>query len=165
MFSAYPAGLDANNTNNGSNGKYAVAELMSDNTEVPYPSVEYNSPPGGAIDYSMTPPTGKSDLNHFLGVQSVIVDSSNTLWVLDTGRAIDPISGALVTAKNPGGTKLISIDLATNRVTRTITFPPTVAYPDSVSHKTILCSYGPLRFALKRLRSFKLYISNVRSTH
>jgi hypothetical protein len=32
MFSNYPGGLDANDTNNGQNGKYTIAELFSNNT-------------------------------------------------------------------------------------------------------------------------------------
>jgi hypothetical protein len=52
MFSNYPGGLDANDTNNGQNGRYTIAELFDDNTERPYPSREINSPPGGAINYT-----------------------------------------------------------------------------------------------------------------
>jgi hypothetical protein len=54
-FSNYPPGLDANNTNNGSNGKYTVAELIGNNTERPYPNAEINNPPGGSINYSTFP--------------------------------------------------------------------------------------------------------------
>lgn len=32
LFSNYPPGLDPNNTNNGQNGKYTIAELFDDNT-------------------------------------------------------------------------------------------------------------------------------------
>lgn len=46
MFSNYPGGLDANDTNNGSNGKYTIAELSPNNTERAWPSVEINNPPG-----------------------------------------------------------------------------------------------------------------------
>lgn len=54
-FSNYPPGLDANNTNDGSNGKYTVAELIGNNTERPYPSAQINNPPGGSINYSTSP--------------------------------------------------------------------------------------------------------------
>jgi hypothetical protein len=54
-FSNYPPGLDANNTNDGSNGKYTVAELIGNNTERPYPNAEINNPPGGSINYSTFP--------------------------------------------------------------------------------------------------------------
>lgn len=46
-FSNYPGALDKNNTNNGSNGKYTVAELTSNTTEAAYPNAEWNNPPGG----------------------------------------------------------------------------------------------------------------------
>ena len=50
MFSNYPRSLDSNNLN------YTVAELVGNDTQVPYPSAEYNSPPGGAINYTTNPP-------------------------------------------------------------------------------------------------------------
>jgi hypothetical protein len=56
MFSCYPAGLDAGNVNTGSNGKFQVAELTSMDTETAYPNVTYNSPPGGAVNYTVYPP-------------------------------------------------------------------------------------------------------------
>jgi hypothetical protein len=46
-FSNYPGALDGNNTNNGSNGKYTVAELTSNSTEAAYPNADWNNPPGG----------------------------------------------------------------------------------------------------------------------
>lgn len=48
-FSNYPGGLDKNNTNNGSNGKYTVAELTGNSTEAPYPNADWNNPPGGGM--------------------------------------------------------------------------------------------------------------------
>ena len=54
-FSNYPPALDANNTKDATNSKYTVAELTSYNTEKPYPSIEINSPPGGAINYTTIP--------------------------------------------------------------------------------------------------------------
>lgn len=129
-FSNYPPGLDANNTNDGSNGKYTVAELDSTtNTERPYPSADFNNPPGGAINYSTTPPTGANYQNHLIGVQSVVLDPLDRLWILDTGRALTP-KGALVPASY-GGPKLVGVSLTNDSVIRTIVFPPTVAYADS----------------------------------
>src|SRR5260370_2498076 len=54
---------------------------------------------------------------HFLSAQSVYVDSSDTLWVLDVGNLG---SG---TALISGGAKLVAIDLTTNAGKRTIVFP------------------------------------------
>lgn len=50
LFSNYPLGLDRTDTS------YQVAELTGNTTEVPYPSVALNTPPGGAINYTTTPP-------------------------------------------------------------------------------------------------------------
>ena len=63
-FSNYPGGLDKNDTNNGSNGKYTIAELIGDDEERPYPSAEYNNPPGGAINYTTYPPSGAGYENY-----------------------------------------------------------------------------------------------------
>jgi sugar lactone lactonase YvrE len=129
MFSNYPAGLDSNNTNTGSNSKYAVAELLSNNTETPYPSAEINSPPGGAINYTTTPPSSANYQNYLIGVQSVVLDPLDRLWILDTGR-VQTSDGTLLLASH-GGPKLVAVDLTTNAVTQTIVFPSTVAFPDS----------------------------------
>ena len=83
----------------------------------------------GAINYTTYPPTGANYDNYFIGVQSVVIDSKNRLWVLDTGRVLQP-NGVLVGAVY-GGPKLIGIDLATDTIFQTIVFPVTVAYGDS----------------------------------
>lgn len=129
LFSNYPPGLDPNNTNDGSNGKYTVAELFSNNTERPYPSAEYNNPPGGAINYTTTPPSGANYQDHLIGVQSVVIDPLDRLWILDTGRALTS-DGTLVPA-SVGGPKLIGVDLITDTIIQTIVFPPDVATPFS----------------------------------
>src|SRR5260370_1686190 len=54
---------------------------------------------------------------HFFLAQSVYVDSSDTLWVLDVGNLG---SGTPLIS---GGAKLVAIDLTTNAVKRTIVFP------------------------------------------
>ncbi|KAF2738097.1 major royal jelly protein [Polyplosphaeria fusca] len=129
QFSNYPPGLDANNTNNGSNGRYTVAELVGNDTEKPYPSAEINNPPGGAINYSTYPATGANYQNYLIGVQSVVLDTLDRLWILDTGRALTQ-DGTLVPASY-GGPKLVGVSLSNNSVFETIIFPPTVAYADS----------------------------------
>ncbi|KAM3459615.1 hypothetical protein NHJ6243_006731 [Beauveria neobassiana] len=131
LFSTYPACLDGNNTNTPQTpNKYQVAELMPDGSEVPYPSVEMNSPPGGALNMSTNPPTSANYDNYLIGCQSVIVDSQNVLYILDSGRAVDPDSGATLSAVY-GGPKVIAVDLSTNKVIRTYRFPQTVVYSDS----------------------------------
>ena len=57
-------------------------------------------------------------------MQSVVVDPSDRLWAVDTGSIeFGPTS--------PGGPKLVGIDLKSNRVSRTIPFPPDVVLPTS----------------------------------
>ncbi|KAL8690700.1 MAG: hypothetical protein Q9218_003912 [Villophora microphyllina] len=122
-FSNYARSLDPANV------AYTVAELITNTTERAYPSAEINSPPGGAINYTTNPPTGANYQNYFIGVQSVVIDPKDRLWVLDTGRAATP-EGVNVQSV-PGGPKLIGIDLTTDKIFQTILFPPTVAYGDS----------------------------------
>ncbi|KAL8950648.1 MAG: hypothetical protein Q9222_003332 [Ikaeria aurantiellina] len=122
-FSNYARSLDPQNT------LYTVAELDTNTTERAYPSAEINSPPGGAINYTTTPPSGANYPDYFIGVQSVVIDSKDRLWVLDTGRAATP-EGVNVPA-TPGGPKLIGIDLTNDTIFQTILFPSTVAYSDS----------------------------------
>ncbi|KAF2025284.1 major royal jelly protein [Setomelanomma holmii] len=128
-FSNYPAGLDSNNTNTGTNNKYQVAELTGNSTETPYPSAEINNPPGGAVNYTTTPPTGANYQNYLIGVQSVVLDPLDRLWILDTGRA--QLSDGTLVLASYGGPKLVGVDISSNTVVKTIVFPPTVAFPDS----------------------------------
>ena len=80
-FSNYARSLDPNNN------AYTVAELTSNNTEIPYPSAELNSQPGGPINYTTNPATGANYQDYLIGVQSVVIDPKDRLWILDTGRA------------------------------------------------------------------------------
>ncbi|EMC96044.1 hypothetical protein BAUCODRAFT_514583 [Baudoinia panamericana UAMH 10762] len=129
LFSNYPGGLDPNNTNNGSNGRYTIAELTGNTTESAYPSVAINSPPGGAINYTTYPPSGAGYSNYFIGSQSIVIDAANRAWILDTGRVETP-NGTLVPASY-GGPKLVGIHLNNNTIFQTIVFPTTVAFSDS----------------------------------
>ncbi|GKZ52471.1 hypothetical protein AnigIFM49718_000353 [Aspergillus niger] len=115
MFSCYPLGLDANNT------RYQVAELTDSTTEVPYPSAEFNYPPGGATTVNYA--------NHLISVQSVVIDSKDRLWILDTGRANTANNTLLLSSY--GGPKLVGVDLTTNKVFKTILFPRDAVYADS----------------------------------
>jgi sugar lactone lactonase YvrE len=86
---------------------YTVAELK-DGKPVPFPDAEINR-------YRTDRPQER-----LVSVQSVVVDPADRLWLLDTGSIEfgPPL---------PGGAKLVCVDLATNKVVKTITFPPEVA--------------------------------------
>lgn len=84
---------------------------------------------------SAHPPLTRSSLaganyqDHLIGVQSVVVDALDRLWILDTGRALTS-DGTLVPA-SVGGPKLIGVDLTTDTIIQTIVFPASVATPFS----------------------------------
>ncbi|KAI4242143.1 MAG: hypothetical protein L6R40_004186 [Gallowayella cf. fulva] len=122
-FSTYARSLDPNNI------AYTVAELVSNNTERAYPSAEINTPPGGAINYTTTPPSGANYPNYFIGAQGVVIDSKDRLWILDTGRAATP--EGINVPSTPGGPKLVGINLTNDTIFQTILFPPDVAFSDS----------------------------------
>ncbi len=92
----------------------AVVEVSNDGSERPYPNLEWNR-------WDNKPATAG---DHFVCVQSVVVDRANSLWVLDA-------AAPLLTSPVPGGPKLVRIDLATNQVTQVIHFGSDVALPDS----------------------------------
>ena len=72
------------------------------------------------------PELNKFDTNRpaecLVSVQSVVVDPADRLWILDTGSIEfgPPL---------PRGAKLVGVDLETNKVFKTIFFPPDVALP------------------------------------
>lgn len=95
----------------GDDVPFSVAEIV-EGTAVAYPNRRINEP------------DASDPARHFLGVQSVVVDAAERLWVVDTGR--------IVWADAPyGGPKLVAVDLATDKVVRTIVLPRDVAGPRS----------------------------------
>ncbi len=93
----------------GDNAPFTVAELV-DGKAVPYPDAATNRP-------DPADPAG-----HFISVQSVVADGANRLWVLDT-------AAPNFSQPQAGGAKLVAIDLATDRVVKTIVLPPSVVLP------------------------------------
>ncbi len=87
--------------------EFTVAELK-DGKPVAYPNTDLN----------------RLQKDHpadcLVSVQSVVVDPDDRLWMLDTGSIeFGPVI--------PGGPKLVGVDLKTNQVFKTISFPPEVA--------------------------------------
>jgi sugar lactone lactonase YvrE len=85
----------------------SVAELDAEGRAVPFPNEPWNAKEGDPA-------------KRWVCVQSVVVDDSDALWVLDTGSP--RMEGVI-----EGGAKLVRIDLKSNAVTRTIPFPAEVA--------------------------------------
>jgi sugar lactone lactonase YvrE len=91
----------------------SVAEVMKDGSIRPYPDARWN-------EYRNARANEMSVADHFVCVQSIVPDGHGNLWVLDPGA---PGNEKIL----PGAPKLVKIDLATNRVTKTIPVPETVA--------------------------------------
>ncbi|GBF06036.1 yellow-like protein [Deinococcus aerius] len=86
---------------------FSVAEIKS-GREVPYPNTDINT---------LKIP---NNYDSFVGVQGLLVDGKDRLWVLDTGTIN---LGPIVDQRAP---KLVGIDTRTNRVVKTIRFPANV---------------------------------------
>jgi sugar lactone lactonase YvrE len=78
-------------------------------------------------------------------VQSVVVDAANRLWILDTAAPgfSPPVSG---------GAKLIAVDLATNKVVKTIVLPETTVLPTTY--------INDVRFDLRQGKDGVAYITD-----
>lgn len=91
--------------------------------EVPFTVSEIRD--GGTVAYpdkaiNQTDPNDQAAA--FVSVQSVVVDPSDRLWILDTGSP-------LFQPTNYGGPKLVCVDLTIDKVVKKILFPQDVALP------------------------------------
>ena len=115
----------------GDDVPFTVGEVL-ENEVVPYPNAEINS-------------NNSQPQKSLLSVQSVVVDSSNRLWMLDTGRLLfEPASF--------GGPKLVGVDLSNNSVFKTILLPEDVASP--------ITYLNDVRFDLTRGEAGMAFISD-----
>jgi sugar lactone lactonase YvrE len=111
---------------------FTVAELK-DGKPVAYPDASF-----ATFDKSRPAET-------LVSVQSVVVDPADRLWILDTGSIeFGPVI--------PGGPKIVGVDLASNKVFKTIPFPPEVAL------KTMYLN--DVRFDLRKGKSGVAYITD-----
>jgi sugar lactone lactonase YvrE len=88
----------------------AVIEVKPDGSTAPFPDETWNR-------WDLKRATAG---DHFICVQSVVVDDSDSLWILDPAS---PLQAGVV----PGGAKLVKIDLHTNQVDRVISLGDDVA--------------------------------------
>ena len=105
---------------------FTVAEIV-DGEVVPYPDQDWNTPKNDA------------DPQALVSVQSIVVDPADRLWILDTGSP-------MFQPTQPGGPKLVCVDLRSNEVIRTIVFDPEVALPTTY--------LNDVRFDLRRNAAF-----------
>lgn len=90
----------------GDNVPFTVGEIVGKKV-VAYPNAEVNREDASHADVNL------------ISVQSVVADYRNRLWILDT-------AAPKFSAPIQGGAKLVEVDLATNRVVKTIIFKPDV---------------------------------------
>jgi len=95
----------------------SVAEILPGGRLKPYPDEDWNA-------WRNAKATQMPVDRHFVCVQSVVADRQGALWVVD---AAAPGNEKIL----PGGPKLVRIDLATDRVTKTIAFDESVALQGS----------------------------------
>ena len=107
----------------GDDVPFTVAELVHGKA-VAYPDEPVNDWPGRTKVNPNAFEDRAANQTHFVSVQSVVVDAADHLWVLDTGA---PLLKNIV----PDGPKLVCIDLATNRIVKTILLPPETAGTNS----------------------------------
>ncbi len=107
----------------GDDVPYTVAEIVHGKT-IAYPDAAMNDWPGRKSPDPAHYSNRQDNENHFVSVQSVVVDPANRLWVLDTGSPL--LKNAV-----PGGPKLVAIDLNTNKIIKRILLPANIAGPTS----------------------------------
>jgi sugar lactone lactonase YvrE len=111
---------------------FTVAELKQ-GKPVAYPDADFNRLDRDHPD------------QHLVSVQSVVVDPADRLWLLDTGSVkFGPVMA--------GGAKLIGVDLSSNKVIKTISFPADVALPTTY--------LNDIRFDLRQGKEGVAYITD-----
>ena len=99
----------------GDDVPFTVAEVVKGKA-VAYPDAQINDWPGRKVADPNHFADRAANATHFVSVQSVVVDPADRLWVLDTGAPM--LKDAV-----EGGPKLVAVDLATNKVIKTILLP------------------------------------------
>jgi sugar lactone lactonase YvrE len=116
----------------GDDVPFTVAEIV-DGKAVAYPTAEFNR-----ADESRP-------ADSLISVQSVVADAANRLWILDTAAPgfKPPIAD---------GAKMVAVDLATNKIVKTIVFTPDVVLPTTY--------VNDVRFDLRQGKEGVAYITD-----
>jgi sugar lactone lactonase YvrE len=109
-----------------------VVELR-EGAAVPFPDEAWNTP------------SSDDDPKALVSVQSIVVDPDDRLWILDTGSP-------MFQPTQPGGPKLVCVDLSTDTVVQTILFDADVALPTSY--------LNDIRFDLRRGEAGIAYLTD-----
>jgi sugar lactone lactonase YvrE len=95
----------------GDDVPFTVGEIRN-GTVVPYPTDAFNREDTG------------NPANGLISVQSVVADGQGRVWLLDT-------AAPNFAAPKAGGAKLVAVDLATDKVVKTLVFPANVMLPST----------------------------------
>jgi sugar lactone lactonase YvrE len=113
---------------------YTLGEIVNKTAERPYPNLELQVVPEALGNRSSGINFATNNSTGFISVQALIITAktssrNETLWVLDTGRPT--LSDGTSPYASPGGPKLVAVDIDTDTIYKTYTFPETVHYVDS----------------------------------
>lgn len=132
----------------GDNVPFTVAEIKNGRA-VPYPDLGLNTFGDNGVRASLSMEKSARARNEretsLVGVQSVVVDPLDRLWILDTGSIMFGPTA-------PGGPKLVCVNLDTDNVEKVIPFPSNVALPTSY--------INDVRFDLRQGKAGVAYITD-----
>jgi sugar lactone lactonase YvrE len=117
---------------------FTLGEAVNKTAETPYPSAELNLPVSQLNTSWNGIPFGSNNSTGLISVQALYITPKNprrpeTLWVVDTGRptVLDGNGMPSMPYAQPGGPKILGINLGNDSVYATYTFPASVHFPDS----------------------------------
>jgi sugar lactone lactonase YvrE len=117
---------------------FTLGEAVNKTAETPYPSAELNLPVSQLNTSWNGIPFGSNNSTGLISVQALYITPENarrpeTLWVVDTGRptVLDGNGMPSMPYAQPGGPKILGINLGNDSVYATYTFPASVHFPDS----------------------------------
>ena len=120
------------------NYTFTVGEAVNQTAEVPYPSADLNLPPSQLNTSWNGIAFGSANSTGLINVQALYITPQSdrrpeTLWLVDTGRpTITSGDGSpSMPYSQPGGPKIIGVNLSNDTVYATYTFPSSVHFPDS----------------------------------
>lgn len=143
-YNQWPIGLASSSTGRffvsytRGNYTFTLGEAVNKTAEVPYPSAGLNLPVSQLNTSFNGIAFGSANSTGLISVQALYITPENarrpeTLWVVDTGRPsiMDSSGASTMPYAQPGGPKIIGINLSNDTVYATYTFPPNVHFPDS----------------------------------
>jgi sugar lactone lactonase YvrE len=143
-YTQWPIGLAISSTGrffvSYTRGSYAftLGEVVNKTAETPYPSASLNLPPAALNTSWNGIPFGSCNSTGLISVQALYITPAiarrpETLWIVDTGRptVLAGDGTPSMPYAQPGGPKIVAVNLGNDSVYKTYTFPASVHFPDS----------------------------------